>query len=218
VSRIFGVLAVISVALIVLTVGLGLRIGTYNETYLELIQIQRHLSDAQGKRDARQVESLQAAADQVYERLSVPRERARLHMLIGIGASLIAILVHSIAVTYFIGTGRWCKEVVDTYQLDRSLSDDSVRLKRRCFAWALVGMLVTLTIVALGAAADPGTLRATTGRWVLPHFFAALGGGAAIAAAFAIEVNCIRNNSAIVQRILEQVRAVRLARGLEVEG
>ena len=41
-------------------------------------------------------------------------------MLTGTSAALAVVFVHSIAVTYFIGTSRWCKEVTETYQLDAS--------------------------------------------------------------------------------------------------
>ena len=40
------------------------------------------------------------------------------HRLSGVLAALLVVLVNSMAVTYFIGTGRWCREVVETYGLD----------------------------------------------------------------------------------------------------
>src|SRR5690349_20501983 len=65
---------------------------------------------------------------------------ATLHRLTGVAAALMVVLVESIVVTYFIGTSRWCKEVVDTYQLGRDPVVASNRLKRRTFPWALSGM------------------------------------------------------------------------------
>ena len=59
--------------------------------------------------------------------------KARVHRLMGVAAAIVVVLVNSIVVTYFIGTSRWCKEVVDTYSLDRELVRRSARLKRRTF-------------------------------------------------------------------------------------
>ena len=78
-----------------------------------------------------------------------------IHMLLGAGGALVAILVNSITVTYFIGTSRWCKEVCETYRLPPQLAQQSTRLKRSTFPWAVLGILSVIAVVALGAAADP---------------------------------------------------------------
>src|SRR5437868_1009012 len=62
---------------------------------------------------------------------------ATYHRLIGVAAALAVVFVECIVVTYFIGTSRWSKEVVDTYQLDAAYIVASNRLKRRTFPWAL---------------------------------------------------------------------------------
>ena len=62
--------------------------------------------------------------------------------MFGLGSALVVVFVNSIVVTYFIGTSRWCKEVVETYSLDRGLLRRSVILKRRTFPWAVMAMLV----------------------------------------------------------------------------
>ena len=36
----------------------------------------------------------------------------RVHTLLGLLISVMGVLVNCLSVTYFIGTGRWCKEVV----------------------------------------------------------------------------------------------------------
>jgi hypothetical protein len=91
------------------------------------------------------------------------------HRLSGVLAALMVVLVNSMAVTYFIGTGRWCREVVETYGLDGSYIERSRRLKRSAFPFALMGMLAVVTIVALGGAADPASGRPGTQQWVTPH-------------------------------------------------
>lgn len=216
-SRIFTVLAIVSVTLLFATMAFGLRIGEYNEQYQLLRRTQVELQQAHRAGDASSQAALQRQADETYAALVLPRQRARFHMVLAILTSIVTLLVNSLAVTYFIGTSRWCKEVVDTYQLDLALAQQSTRLKRRCFAWALTGMLLVLTIVAMGAAADPGTLRATTADWVLPHFAVALGGGGLIALSFFIQAGYIDRNTHIVEQIVARVREVRVARGLEVE-
>ena len=46
---------------------------------------------------------------------------------------------------------------------------ESNRLKRRAFAWSLLGMLTMVGVIALGAAADPATGRANTQAWTNFH-------------------------------------------------
>jgi len=52
-------------------------------------------------------------------------------------------------VTYFIGTSRWCKEVVETYQLDRAPVFEEHPLKRGSFPWRRWRMLCVVTVIAL---------------------------------------------------------------------
>jgi hypothetical protein len=128
----------------------------------------------------------------------------------------VTVLVQSIGVTYFIGTGRWCKEVVDAYGLDASLIDRSNRLKRAAFPFAMLGIAAVIVISALGAAADPGTLMETTSDWVAPHNWAAIIGFGVIAAALWVQASAIRRNQALIESILQHVKEVRQSRGLDV--
>ena len=82
---------------------------------------------------------------------------ATVHRLTGIAAALGVVFVESVIVTYFIGTSRWCKEVVDDLLTRSRGRPASNRLKRRAFAVALVGMLMVVGVISLGAAADPAT-------------------------------------------------------------
>jgi hypothetical protein len=49
----------------------------------------------------------------------------RWHFLTGLMAALAVVLVESVVVTYFIGTSRWCKEVVETYNLNTAAVEES---------------------------------------------------------------------------------------------
>jgi hypothetical protein len=137
------------------------------------------------------------------------------HRLSGVLSALMVVLVNSMAVTYFIGTGRWCREVVETYGLDGSYIDRSRRLKRSAFPFALLGMLGVVVIVALGGAADPASGRPGTQAWVTPHLVGGIGIVAAIAWCFQSQLPQIRRQHELIECVLADVRAVRRSRGLD---
>ena len=133
-----------------------------------------------------------------------------LHMLLGSAASLMAILVSSITVTYFIGTSRWCKEVCDTYKLPASLAERSTRLKRSTFPWALVAIVMVIAIVGLGAAADPsGANFEHSQSLVMPHYLAAIAGLVLIGWSFWVQSQRIAENYVVIEDILAEVRQIR---------
>jgi hypothetical protein len=139
------------------------------------------------------------------------------HRLSGVLAALLVVLVNSMAVTYFFGTGRWCREVVETYGLDPAYIDRSRTLKRRAFPFALLGMLAVVAIVALGGAADPASGRPGTQDWVTPHLVGAVTLVAAIAWLFQLQLPNMRRQHELIEDVLGEVRAVRNARGLDVD-
>ncbi|NBT13234.1 MAG: hypothetical protein EBS56_06590 [Planctomycetia bacterium] len=139
------------------------------------------------------------------------------HRLSGVLAALLVVLVNSMAVTYFIGTGRWCREVVETYGLDGGYIERSRTLKRRAFPFAMLGMLAVVAIVALGGAADPASGRPGTQEWVTPHLVGALTLVALIAWLFQAQRPTMRRQHELIEEVLADVRAIRAARGLDVE-
>ncbi len=141
---------------------------------------------------------------------------ATVHRLFGVFAALAVVLVDSIVVTYFIGTSRWAKEVVETYRLDPQLARRTTLLKRRTFPWATLSMLVIVAVIALGGAADPSTHRPDTASWALPHLVGALAGLAFIGWAFVVAWNNIYQNHQAIDDIMAEVKRVRVERGLEV--
>jgi hypothetical protein len=144
------------------------------------------------------------------------KQWAQVHRLAGVGAGIAIVFVSSIVMTYFIGTSRWCKEVAETYQLDPQFIRRSTALKRRAFPWALLTMLAAVAIVALGGAADPGTMRPNTESWVIPHLVGALVGMAFVAAAFLVQWRYIAANHEVINEVMAEVRRIRSERGLEV--
>jgi hypothetical protein len=140
------------------------------------------------------------------------------HRLTGVLTALVVVLVNSLTVTYFIGTGRWCREVVEVYGLDQAFVTRSTKLKRSAFPFAMLGMLAIVAIVALGGAADPAAGRKGSRDWVTWHLVGGLGLAGAIAACFQAQLPAIRGQHALIDDVMDEVRSVRLARGLDVDG
>lgn len=143
--------------------------------------------------------------------------RATWHRLAGIVAALAVVLVESVIVTYFIGTSRWCREVAETYGLDRSPVLEANRLKRRAFAASLVGMLTVVGVIALGGAADPATGRPDTQAWTDAHLAAAIFGTAVIAWSYWVSYQYVAANHAIIERIVADVSRIRREKGLDLQ-
>jgi hypothetical protein len=149
---------------------------------------------------------------------------ATVHRLTGTAAALGVVFVESIIATYFIGTGRWCKEVVETYKLDMAPVRASAGLKRRAFAWSLLGMLAIIGVASLGAAADPATGRVdrATGQlvtqgWREYHLVGAFCGLAFVAWTYVAAWNLICANQRIIEGIEAHVARIRRERGLDQE-
>ena len=172
------------------------------------------------KADSAELEKLDAAIEQHQAVFRNQRQTGSIHILMGIGTSLLVVLVCSIAVTYFIGTGRWCREVVEAYDLAPEILRENQKLKRRSFPWALCGMLASLGVSALGAAADPGTGLAGTERWVTPHLIAALAGICLISYCLYVLWGFIVRNNEVINRVMREVHARRtgLDQTLKQEG
>lgn len=139
---------------------------------------------------------------------------ATVHRLSGIAAALVVVFVESIVATYFIGTSRWCKEVVETYQFDPAAVRSSNRLKRKTFPWALAGMLAVVAMIALGGASDPATGRPSAQDWVEWHLVGTLIGILFIGWTYFVAWNNVVANQAIIEQLVDEVARVRRERGI----
>jgi amino acid transporter len=209
-ARIFSVLAVLAVLLLAANFAVGLWVGDFNAAAQEKLAAQDRLMKLAHEKTSPEYEQARrdmAAAD---ARFQVPRGRMTLHMLLGAGGALVAILVNSITITYFVGTSRWCKEVCETYRLPAELAERSTRLKRSTFPWAVMGVLAVILVVGLGAAADPSGANFTRSvHYVTPHYIAATVMLLVVAGSFWVQINRIADNYAVIEEILTEVKRVR---------
>jgi hypothetical protein len=131
------------------------------------------------------------------------------HFLLGLSAAMFTLLVHCLIFTYFLGTGRWVKEVKLAYDLpDAPLPRLTRDLKRRVFPPALFAMLTAIATGAAGAAAQvevsPWQVHATLATLtLLVNLWA-----------FRIEYRCLQTNAGVLEGVMREVDRRRTQRGL----
>jgi hypothetical protein len=143
------------------------------------------------------------------------------HFLTGVGAIVFATLVHSLVLTYFMGTGRWLDETCAAYKLDAEFPEQNRRLKWRVLPFLGTCVLLLVITGGFGAAADPGASTNYKGSFGLTA-----AGVHQLVAAVTLAVNtlvhiaeflALHANAQLVHRVLAQVREIRIARGLPVD-
>ena len=131
-----------------------------------------------------------------------------------VAVALLVILVFSISITYFIGTSRWCKEVVQVYGLDQQFVARSRLFKRQSFPWALGGIVVMLLVASLGGKVNPSFRPDDAARWTVWYQFVAGLGTIVIGLCSYKQSWCLSANYKIIQEIVEKVHRVREAHGV----
>ena len=140
--------------------------------------------------------------------LTVPQQRFAMHLIGGLFTVVFTLVVHCMAFTYFMGTGRWVEEVVAAYQLPDSLWTQARRLKQRTFPFVLGSILLIIGSAAMGAATDRGLIDRNL------HL-----AGAVLAIGFNFwsylrEYLAIRANGLLLDQIMGEVTRMRRERGL----
>jgi hypothetical protein len=131
------------------------------------------------------------------------------HFYLGLFTAIGTLLVHCLIFTYFLGTGRWVKEVGLAYNLPDGLLPRQTReLKRGTFPPALFAMLITIATAAGGAGAQlqewPWQVHATLAvAALLVNFWA-----------FTVEYRNVSANGRIIEEVLQEVDRIRAAHGL----
>jgi hypothetical protein len=153
-------------------------------------------------------------------RASAVQSRVALHFLTGVTALVFAVLVHALVVTYFMGTGRWLEETCAAYRLSDAWQTGSRSLKWRLYPAMVASLLLLIVTGASGAAADPASAVGFKGWGALTaaqvHLAVAgltLGINALVNTA---EYVALRRNGQLVTGVLQEVRRIRLERGLDV--
>ncbi len=142
------------------------------------------------------------------------------HMKTAIAGVFALALVHAIAFTYFMGTGRWLEETTNSYQLDERWQKESSSLKYGILPYICGGMLLIITTVALGAATDPGSDISFKGWAGIPastiHFFSASSTVAINLLALMQEYFAIYRNGKLIEEVIGEVKRIREEKGLPV--
>jgi phosphoglycerol transferase MdoB-like AlkP superfamily enzyme len=132
-----------------------------------------------------------------------------LHIYLGLVAGVTTLSVHSLIFIYFLGTGRWVKEVAQAYRIpDDPLPRLTRELKRRVFPPALIAMLVPIATTAAGAGVQ------TQSWWWGWH--AALAALALVVNvwAFWVEYQTVSINAGVIDQIMTEVDRIRADHGL----
>jgi hypothetical protein len=133
------------------------------------------------------------------------------HFFLGLFTAIGTLLVHCLIFTYFLGTGRWVKEVAIAYGLpDQPIPKLTRELKRQTFPPALAAMLITIATAAAGAGAQ---LRLPGWPWQLHLALGIVTLGVNLWA-FRIEHRNVRANAAALEEVVRAVDQIRAERGL----
>jgi hypothetical protein len=219
VQRIFIGLAAVAALLLVANVFLGLSGGDYNAAAHAYYQQGETLKNLE--HEGTDPATIAAAASKHDELRAAAKElqpTMTRHMLLGILAALMTMLACSVSITYFVGTSRWFKEVVDTYKLKQEYVEQSQQTKRRSFRWSILGALAIVIVVGLGAASEPTWANARHSQgYVIPHYVAALAAIGLLGVSFYQQYTSLAANGKLIEAVMGDVRRIRAARGLAVE-
>lgn len=131
------------------------------------------------------------------------------HFLLGLGTAVLTLLVHCLIFTYFLGTGRWVKEVTLAYGLpDAPWHKETRDLKRLVYPVALAAMLITIATAAAGMGAQrqewPWLVHATLGTLtLLVNLWA-----------FRFEYRRVSRNTEVLDQVMAEVERIRAEKGL----
>lgn len=148
------------------------------------------------------------------------QQRVSVHFLTALGALVFAVLVHAIVLTYFMGTSRWLEETSNAYRLDAGWQRQSKDLKWKLYPAMVLALTMLVLTGAFGGAADPASPVQFRGwgQFSAAHIHL---GFAAMTVCINVAINAweffaLQRNGQIVQRVLQEVRRIRVERGLSV--
>ena len=132
-----------------------------------------------------------------------------LHLYLGLFGVLFNLGLHCLVFIYFLGTGRWVKEVALAYRLpDEPLPKLTRELKRKTFPPALFAMLIAIATTSAGAGV-------ATKAWPWPvHAALAVLTLAINVWAFFVEYRSVAVNGGVIDDVMREVDRIRAERGL----
>jgi hypothetical protein len=131
------------------------------------------------------------------------------HFSLGLFTAIGILFVHCLIFIYFLGTGRWVKEVTLAYRMPDEPNHKRTRqLKRTAFPAALSAMLIGIATAAAGA----GRQLQEWPWWV--HLTLALLTLVVNLWAFRVEYRCVAANAGVIRAVMDDVDRIRRASGL----
>ena len=219
-ARIFFALACLAFLILVVNLVVGATSGDYGGSWRSYASVARTYQKAEKQAGLApgELQKLREANDVALDNFLPVRNRMKWHFWLGIIGTLVTILLNSVSVTYFIGTNRWCMEVVETYSLDSQLAMRSKAIKREAFPWAFGGIVAMITVAAFGGLADPaGYYGQMSASWVTPHWILASLATLFVGWSFLIQVGKIGENYDVIETILLGDESIRQQRVKERE-
>ncbi|MCA9088443.1 MAG: hypothetical protein KDA90_07375 [Planctomycetaceae bacterium] len=142
------------------------------------------------------------------------RSQVDLHFLTALAAAVIVMMVHAVALTYFMGTGRWIEETGEAYRLGDSARAENIRLKYRVIPGLVGCMFMVIITGAFGAIADPASAVQIPGGATI-HFTLASATLAMNLFVSYYEWLQIGRNGQVVDAVIAEVRRIRKSKGLD---
>lgn len=142
------------------------------------------------------------------------RQQVGNHFLVALASAMIALLVHAVVLTYFMGTGRWIEETSEAYRLGELARAENIRLKYRVIPGLVACLLLIMVTGAFGAIADPGSNVEMKGSATIHFTLAVLTVLTNMFVSY-LEFAQIQRNTQIVDAIIVEVRRIRTEKGLE---
>ncbi len=132
-----------------------------------------------------------------------------IHFVLGLFSALAVLGIHCLTITYFLGTGRWVKEVCLAYGFpDDHWPRQTRDLKRSNTPFAITAMLLTIATAAAGA----GRQHEVWPAWI--HLTLAVATVLVNGVVWVIEYRNIRTNFRILDEVYAEVERIRARHGL----
>ncbi len=195
-KRIFLSLAIVGTLLFAYTLTLGLKIDIPETAKAQKTTLQTTMSD----------EELTA------------RNAINFHMAVAMGSLVFGLFLHSVVVTYFMGTGRWIEETCEVYHLGEGHRAENKQLKYRVVMLITFCFSLFMLTMCLGAM---NMFRGFSGWFGLPlsttHFLFACTMVGVNFMTNIYEYQSISRNANLIAEVVGHVNRIRQERGLESE-